>query len=479
MPSRADSAAAGRRATERVCRFVGVLSLLVALGQSAWQWRSPVAANDTPLVVDSLQRDETTGAAVARQVVPSMTNVPASPLRVELRAFPGAAVRGVLSAARESGTVLSRRDPWRNDVDLRALSLAVTTAPSPQPTWQVTAAVAARWPARAPTDSTRGGAYALRVRDSVGVLDSIRLTSGDTSLALRVARLQEPVTVDLLRDGRVIASASAPRPAARPARAVRLYARPGWEAKFTSAALEESGWRVDGTLAVSPSATVQLGGAAASVADLDSARHAAVVVLDSGVAPLRALQRFVQQGGGVVVAGEALRDPSLAVFIPARMAGERPAVAGALLTTDPQRGLAAFRLTPRSGAAVLHHEDASAMVVATRIGTARAVASGYRATWRWRMEGLDESAELHRRWWSGLVSAVALSADSSVTATRATWPGDVAPVADLVARLGPPDSRAAPVTEAVNTRVPLWFWVLLASAALVAEWALRRVRGAR
>ena len=100
------------------------------------------------------------------------------------------------------------------------------------------------------------------------------------------------------------------------------------------------------------------------------------------------------------------------------------------------------------------------------------------------MEGRDESADAHRHYWTQLLATVAFApappADDSVTRSAAgNWPGDVAPLADLTARIGhaagagealvPPSRRFVP---------PLWLLFVMALIALTTEWALRRTRGA-
>ena len=55
---------------------------------------------------------------------------------------------------------------------------------------------------------------------------------------------------------------------------------------------------------------------------------------------------------------------------------------------------------------------------------------------------------------------------------------DAAPVAALVSTLGPPTARSAPPSRGSGDALPLWLLALI-SAALLAETASRRVRGAR
>ena len=191
-------------------------------------------------------------------------------------------------------------------------------------------------------------------------------------------------------------------------RRVMLMAQPGWESKFTAAALEEAGWHVDGSYRVSPRTSVTLG----APARLDTARYAVVVLLDSMSVDAVGITRFVQQGGGLVLSGDALRIPALASISPVRATSGRGAVAGALLTETPRRGLDAWELVANRGASVVQsdpsdHGHVEPVLVAQRIGAGRVVASAYRNSWRWRMEGTDDGAAEHRAWWGGVLALAA------------------------------------------------------------------------
>ena len=147
-----------------------------------------------------------------------------------------------------------------------------------------------------------------------------------------------------------------------------LMAQPGWESKFTAAALEEAGWHVDGSYRVSPRTSVTLG----APARLDTARYAVVLLLDSMSVDAVGITRFVQQGGGLVLSGDALRIPALASISPVRATSGRGAVAGALLTETPQRGLDAWELVANRGTSVVQsdpsdHGHAEPVLVAQRI----------------------------------------------------------------------------------------------------------------
>ena len=157
-------------------------------------------------------------------------------------------------------------------------------------------------------------------------------------------------------------------------------------------------------------------------------------------------------------------------------------MAGALLTDLPRRGLSALHLAATRPALTLERDGERPVVLVARRGAGRVLVAGYRATWRWRMEGRDESADDHRRWWDGLVGDVAYAAvtnDASRGEVDRHWPGDAAPVADLVARLGPPSTATSTPADARAGALPSpWLLFVIALVALLAEWALRRLRGA-
>ena len=383
-------------------------------------------------------------------------------LVVQMQVVPSDTVRAILGAAAAAGVPVS----WLDSTAARALAIDARASASPQSFTVIDAAGV--------TDRSR--ATALVVRDDGGVLDSISLDP--EVLRVRAARVRGDLRATLMRDGERVASARVSAPDSMRVGRVLLFAQPGWEAKFVTAALEESGWMVDGSLAVSPKARIRTG----TPGPADTSRYAAVVVLDSGTTNARELRRFIAQGGGLVIAGNAARDPSLAAVASMRVAGNRPALPGALLTDQPRRGLAALHLDGSASSLTLERDGVQPVVVVQRQGIGRVLASGYQATWHWRMEGRDESAEDHRQWWDGLVGAVAhatLVRDSAVVAPSSRWPGDAAPVADLVARLGPPSANIADIAAARPVFLPAaWLLYIIAVAALLAEWALRRLRGA-
>src|SRR5690606_21527227 len=118
-------------------------------------------------------------------------------------------------------------------------------------------------------------------------------------------------------------------------------------------------------------------------------------------------------------------------------------------------------------------------VAARRVGAGRVVQLGYEETWRWRMTGPDGAPDAHRARWGALVSAAAYAPESTVVAgAPAMQPLDDAPVARLIAALGPPgEEPAASAGTAASRGVPPWLFVVIAALLLV-EWLSRRARGA-
>jgi hypothetical protein len=329
---------------------------------------------------------------------------------------------------------------------------------------------------------------ALVVRDAGGVLDSARTDAATASWQLRTST--PPLQVE---SGSSIATVALPDPGA--VRRVLVLGEPGWEGKFVVAALEELGWAVDGSLRVSPSGTVTIGVPRRP----DGSRYAAVVVVDSMAVDAAALSAFVTGGGGLVLGGDALRIPALAALRPARGGELRGAVAGGLLTDAPRRGLDAWELDLMPDAVVLaedagEHTHREPALIARRNGRGRVVAMPYRETWRWRMQGSDDGAEEHRRWWDvALAAAVPAEPDAGRARAQAdALPGSAAPYADLVARLGPPqaaDVAAVPPRRAPDDERGTWgdiplvpmprTLLLITLLALVAEWGSRRLHGRR
>lgn len=354
------------------------------------------------------------------------------------------------------------------------------------------------------TDSTKNGAvaiearalidprggYALRVaapngtavaiRDSLGLIDTVRASGGGGSVV--VGRLAGSVSAS---SGSSRANTVAPTP--QTIRRVLLFAEPGWEAKFTTAALEERGWIVEARYAIGKNVAVTQGAPVAP----DTSRYAAVIALDSSAAPQgAAIRRYALSGGGVIIAGAATTLREFGNMLPGRVGERQPGVPGALETDTPLSGLGWRPITPDSDAAIVARSPrktnaATASIVARRFGAGRVIESAYDGVWEWRMAGPDGSLDAHRQWWSTLVSSVAYAPeqvrDSSgePIGDSRDAPGSVAPYADARARLG--KSSPMPVVEARTDGGTRWELVLMlvTVVALVAEWSSRRLRGAR
>ena len=450
-----------RRMVELVLRITAVVVLLVAL---VWSWRESTTALTVPIAtISRASLSDTTGLAAVREIARHVSRengaMPTSWPRLfaDVGSLPALATRRVVSAAIAAGIPFS----WHDGTNARGLALSAEAMLDPNGGVLLRSWVGAQTLLRA--DS------ALVLRDAVGLLDSA-VTDVLTVRASRIA-------------GRPLASrgasyASVDRPATPTLRHILLVARVGWEAKFVIAALEERGWNVDGSLQLSPRTSVTIG----TPSRLDTARFATVIVLDSGVANLSTLARYVKQGGGLVLAGDALRDAALTSLLTASVGAQRTAVPGALLTNAPRDGLPFWRLTPRARTVVLQYDGSGVLrtpaVVVQRRGAGRVLVSGYRDTWRWRMQGTDDGINAHRGWWSALVSAVAFAPHSTYDTIASAWPADAAPYADLVARWGVPTAmpRDAPSTEQSTSR--RWILYVVALIALLGEWGSRRLRGA-
>lgn len=478
-----------RAGFERVCRVLALAALLTAL---VVNWRASQANADgaapaiTVRIADSVLADSG-GAALEqlrgvlitqlpqRAVSPGTADVAPHLLRPDsllmpLGVIPSAANRAALGSLVAGGVPLV----WGDSTGARGLAASVSRAASPG----------------APMD-VRVSAYpaeALVLRDAGGVLDSMPRAGATVSWRLRSA--SPPLRVEQGKNSLMLSV-----PDSSPARRLLVVAQPGWEGKFVVAALEEAGWLVDGTMRVSPTGSVTIG----APQRLDTARYAAVVVLDSMAVDAAAVARFVTRGGGLVLGGDALRVPSLAMLRPARTIELRGAIAGGLLTEMPRRGLDAWELDLSPTAVVLevdrgdHAHDEPALV-ARRVGAGRVVAMPYRESWRWRLQGGDDGLMEHRAWWQAAVTAAIGTTNGmpgESAATRESFPGQAAPYADLVARLGAADARvwqAVPSTTVGDERVrrddiPVllrpWVLLLFTAAALLAEWTSRRLRGTR
>ena len=304
---------------------------------------------------------------------------------------------------------------------------------------------------------TTGGTAIIVLSDSLGLLDSMRL--GKPGMTVRVPAYSGVLSV---RAGTTVSSAN-PAPS-HPVKSVVILGMAGWESKFTVRALEERGWNIESRISIAPRlATIQ-----GQPFPLDTARHAAVIALDSSAAPYAAaIRQFVRNGGGLIL-GEAAT-ASLPGTAPAALATlVRPARDRA--DGNDFRDRLAFRAlgSLREGAVGLEDRAGRVAVAGWRYGAGRVVQIGYRDTWRWRMEGSGNAVGDHRSWWAGVVAAVAYRPIGAPVRSS-----DPAPLASFIQEFGLPGSLP-------STRPALVVWPVLLSIfllSLFAEWLSRRLRG--
>ncbi|HEX6598941.1 MAG TPA: hypothetical protein VF034_06430 [Gemmatimonadaceae bacterium] len=429
MPSRADH----RRWAEWALRLALVIVLAVAL------WRSIRVVR--PGAASVAARTSTLGEALHRATVTPRVGA----LDVDVDGAVPPLERQWLAALRRAGV----RITWRGDVPAMALSVERAREP------------VARTRLRIVNESTA----MVVLRDSVGVVDSVRAAKGATVEALDIV-------------GRVTAqqarfAASSPVPARTDRRAVLVLGKAGWESRFVLAALGEAGWKVRGRLPVAPGVSVM----DASVLPVDTARYDVVIALDSTAADLApALVRFVAQGGGAILTGSALDVGALRGIAPAQAGARR---AGRILLEGETLARADLPLRPlvarRDDAVPLERQPAGLAVAVRRAGRGRVAAVGYDESWRWRMQGGAAGVSAHRDWWSrmtGLVSPERMPVDEATAQS-----GGAAPRAALFATLGEPSGAPPPPESSSSSRLPLVLLVLVL-VALLAETASRRFRGA-
>ncbi len=370
-------------------------------------------------------------------------------VRIDLDAVPNAATRAWVAALAAGGMHVS----WMPHGP-GVVGAALSVVPRADPAGRVRMMVAA--PA-----GTR-----ITVSDDLGAIDSMTAHQGGEAL-------DGPPPTGL-------ASATATGTVARAAVADSLLLRPllvvgrvGWESKFLVRALEERGWRVDLRLTLTPQAHVAQG----PLAPLDTGRVAAVLIVGeaTGLDP-SALQRYVQDGGGLVLLDGA--DRSVPVLAAADTGGGGPAGdasggerAGVPPALVPARSL----VTLRDSAIAIERRAGHTTVALRAFGGGRVEQVGYRDLWRWRMMGGDSGTVASRRWWAARVSDVAYA-----PAIRAPQPtaADAAPLVAWIDRIGAPTAPTRHLTFQLPQPSLAWLFAALL-AVLVTEWWSRRLRGAR
>ena len=364
-------------------------------------------------------------------------------LRLALGSAPDAVTRDWLSALRRAGTVTR----WRGDAIVPSAMSAERIA---DPAGTMVVRVGA--PVRVP----------VRLLDDAGIIDTTIAGAGGATF--RVASFAGDPRAETR--GQPLRSTA---PDSIRLRRLLVLGRVGWESKFTIAALEERGWIVDARLDLSPGNSVTQG--APSVPD--TARYSAVIVFDSAAAKNpQSLVRYVNDGGGLVIAGNATRLPAFAPVLPGR-AGNRTTPKQRLADTTDEGGARYPILGLRADAVLLESDDSVLVVAARRVGAGRVIQLAEEESWRRRMRNADRSVDVHRDWWARMVAAVAYAPATAGVATT----GDAAPLAALVAALGEPAASDLSTVPPPARNVDALLFALL-SAALLSEWASRRWRGA-
>jgi hypothetical protein len=212
-----------------------------------------------------------------------------------------------------------------------------------------------------------------------------------------------------------------------------------------------------------------------TIGAIDTATYAAVLAIDTVAARYAGqVGHYVRSGGGLVLWSAAATVPAFAVLAPGTSGALLPDQGDVPSDPAPRAALALTPLTQlRPDALVLERQRQQPALAARRIGPGRVVQIGYVDIWRWRMAGLGADAPAaHRVWLARVVADVAYTRRWALPAPVM----DVAPLATLVDRLGPASAPEPP--EAGTPRVGAWIFGLLI-AALMLEWASRRMRGAR
>jgi hypothetical protein len=301
------------------------------------------------------------------------------------------------------------------------------------------------------------------LRDSASVVDSVRVSELG-------ATIMTPLVVgELVADvggQRVVASA----PDSARLRAIVVVGDASWEGKFIVSALEERGWPVVVRFHVAPNVDVTQGGFPV----LDTSRVAAVVAIDTTVQSLgSALDHFVHEGGGLILAGAASTASAVAALTPGSL-GARTRVVVAPADTIGLGTTGFYPVTAlKSDGVILDRRPSGIAVAARRVGAGRVMQIGYDDSWRWRMAGGPGSDVAYRDWWSRAVASVAYL-PGLLPRDGATQPAS-APLAHLIERLGParPVSAESLSSTAIDQRILLGLIMIF----LLMEWSSRRLRG--
>ncbi|MBL8982689.1 MAG: hypothetical protein JNL26_10930 [Gemmatimonadetes bacterium] len=414
-------------------------------GSRRWLERGATALGLAAMAAMALGAPDAPPLAVAHTrdlpgALRAATRRPVAALRIELDSLAGARDRAWVRALRRAGTVVS----WGASRAISPLTVTVDPAGTPD------GALAVR--VLAPQGS--------RLRDAVGDLWRI---DADDAIEGRAA----PGTGLGVAAPSGVATPPAFEHVASPQR-VRVVAAASWEGRFVAEALRGEGWEVETDFTVTAGAAPTGARTTTASARLDTATHAAVVLVGRAAPVPPGLAAFVRSGGGLVLLGDAASGPAVAALSPATVGPSLPPTLGALASATPRRGLRAWRLRPDPAAVALERRGADVVVAARRAALGRVLAVGYDESWRWRMEGPEGSVDAHAAWWSGLVA--------SVTRGPGAWvsDGDPAPWAAWHAALGAPS--AAPVLPVLARLDDRWL-LAVALLSFLTGWLSRRLRG--
>lgn len=271
----------------------------------------------------------------------------------------------------------------------------------------------------------------VTLRDSIGLLDSTVSRSAGAGVVVPAATGAITATVNAT-------DAWTPLPARPRLGRILVEGTASWETKFAAAALQERGWSVDVVQHTAPGAQVSHG----APAPPDTARYAAVIVVDTAATMAAGrLRSYARAGGGVIVMHDAL-------------------------------GLAPVG----GGRATVLQGDSAGAIEASRMGGGRVVRVTYRDLWRRRMHGTGaDPAAAERELLARIVSAAVTLPPRDV---RAVERGTAAPLAHIVARLGSPSGKGR-LPSPPKYHVPDAFILAAILIVLGVEWASRRLRGAR
>ena len=435
MPSRAEI----RVRVEHVLRGIVIAALALILWQSL-QDESDIGSNPVSA------RGAGVGSALAKWS--ALARAPGR-IHVQLDNAPAPVQRAWLGALAGAGSSVT----WSGEIP----AVMIEAEPVASPTGGTRVLVAA------PAGSS------VVMSDDVGVIDTVRAQGAGAALALNSVAGNLTATVR----GSV---ASTLQPDSLLLRKVLVIGDAGWESKFVVAALEEEGWKVDAFIRVAPTVDVTQGSAAV----IDTSRYSAVVALDGAASPYASrIIEFARTGGGVVLAPPAASLDAMAALRAGAVG--RTNAESRTIQANAVASLATLPLAPiaslRSDAVPLERKSGGVAIAARRIGAGRVLQLGYEDTWRWRMAGGEAAVREHRDWWTGLVSSVAHAPRIPRGATAFTST-DEAPMAGLVASIGPATSASARADlSRSQSDWMAWLFVLL-SLGLIGEIASRRLRGA-